>query len=394
MEIIAMPLLQRKPHRLRVAAYARVSVNSENLLHSLKAQISYYTKLIQSNPEWEFAGIYVDEGVTGTSTKKRDDFLRMMNDAENHKFDLILTKSVTRFARNTVDLLQSVRRLQELNIEVRFEKDHISSFSNDGELVLTLMASFAQAESESISENVKWGKKKQMEQGVYHHFQRCYGYQWQGDHYVIVEEEAKIVRFIFESYLKGLSPTAIANKIDAPTLRGKTFTRGTVKDILKNRTYCGDRILQKYYSPKVRKHNVNYDQLPKYLMTDVHDAIISKKDFERVQEMMEEKALSSPPKTFTCFSGIIKCGHCGRSCCRRVEHGNRYWKCQGNEISKTCHARYIKEDELRSLTFSFFEDEDDFKRKIDSIQLYDDEVVFNLKNGKSKKMKRQMGRRK
>lgn len=393
MEITKLPLKQCEPKRLKVAAYARVSRDSETLLHSLANQVSYYTKLIKSNPEWEFAGVYIDEGITGTSIDDRRDFLRMMEDARLGKMDVILTKSVSRFARNTVDLLASVRTLKDMNIEVRFEKDNINTFDSDGELMLSLLASYAQAESESLSENVKWGRRKQMQEGIYHHFARCYGYEWQGDDFCIVEEEAEVVRFIFKEYLAGVSPTQIAKKITAPTLTGKQFTRGTVKDILKNCNYVGDRTLQKFYSPTIRKKDRNYGQLPKYVIADVHEPIISRADFEKVQSMMEEKAKNTPKKTFTCFSGLVKCGHCGRSCCRRTLHGKRIWKCQGNEMSRTCTARYITEEELRNITFSIFEDEEDFKRKIEVINLFDDNVTFIFKNGKEVKITRKIGRR-
>lgn len=393
MQITKLPLLQNKPQRLKVAAYTRVSRDSETLLHSLANQVSYYTKLINSNPEWEYAGVYVDEGITGTSIEDRSDFLRMMEDAKQGKIDLILTKSVSRFARNTVDLLDSARTLKELNVEVRFEKDNISTFDNDGELMLSLLASFAQAEAESLSENVKWGKRKQMQEGIYHHFARCYGYKWQGDNFCIVEEEAEVVRFIFREYLAGVSPTQIARKITAPTLTGKQFTRGTVKDILKSCNYVGDRTLQKFYSPSIRKKDRNYGQLPKYVVSDVHEPIISREDFLKVQEMMAEKAKKTPKKTFTCFSGLVKCGHCGRACCRRTLHGKRIWKCQGNEMSRTCEARYISEEELRKFTFSIFEDEDDFKRQIELIKLFDDNVTFVYKDGREKKFTRKIGRR-
>ena len=393
MGITKLPLLQNKPQRLKVAAYTRVSRDSETLLHSLANQVSYYTKLINTNPEWEFAGVYVDEGITGTSIEERADFQRMMQDAKKGKIDLILTKSVSRFARNTVDLLDSARTLKELNVEVRFEKDNISTFDNDGELMLSLLASFAQAEAESLSENVKWGKRKQMQEGIYHHFSRCYGYEWQGDDFCIIEEEAEVVRFIFKEYLAGVSPTQIARKIDAPSVTGKKFTRCTVKDILKNDNYVGDRTMQKFYSSALRKSDRNYGQLPKYVITDVHEPIISREDFNRVQELMAAKAEVTPKKTFTCFSGIVKCGHCGRACCRRTLHGKRIWKCQGNEISRTCPARYITEEELRKITFSMFADEDEFKRQIEVIRLFDDNVTFVFKNGKEKKFTRKIGRR-
>lgn len=393
MQITKLPLKKREVARCKVAAYARVSKDSDTLLHSLAAQVSYYSDLINSNPEWEFAGIYVDEGISGTKLKNRDDFLRMMEDAHLGKIDLILTKSVSRFARNTVDLLKSIRELQELNVEVRFEKDGISTFAGEGELMLSLLASFAQAEAESVSENVKWGKRKQMQEGIYHHTARCYGYEWQGDDYVIVPEEAEVVCYIFESYIAGTSPKHIAESIDVPTVTGAPFSRVAVKDILKNRIYTGDRVLQKFYSPKVRKKVRNYGEMPQYILEGVHEGIISHETFDHAQAIMKDRADKTPKKTFTCFTGKVKCGHCGRSCCRRTLHGKRIWKCQGNEMSKTCGARYISDDELRSITFSIFTDEDEFTRKVSRIDLYDDHVAFITAEGKTIKRTRKIGRR-
>ncbi|WP_185752130.1 recombinase family protein [Eubacterium sp. AB3007] len=386
-------LKKKEVSRRKVAAYARVSKDSDMLLHSLANQVSYYSELINSNPEWEFAGIYVDEGISGTKLKNRDGFLRMMEDARRGKVDLIITKSVSRFARNTVDLLQSIRDFQELNVEVRFEKDGISTFDGEGELMLSLIASFAQAEAESISENVKWGKRKQMQEGIYHHSSRCYGYEWQGDNFVIVPEEAKVVRYIFESYIAGMSPKHIAESIKATTTTGAPFSRIAVKDILKNQIYTGDRVLQKFYSPKVRKKTRNYGELPQYVLEGVHEGIVSHEIFDQVQEIMRERAEKTPKKTFTCFTGKVKCGHCGRSCCRRTIRGKRIWKCQGNEISKVCDARYIGEDELRSITFTILDDEDDFVRKVDRIDLYNDHVAFIMAEGKTIKRTRKTGRR-
>ena len=151
--------------------------------------------------------------------------------------------------------------------------------------------------------------------------------------------------------------------------------------------------MQKFYSPSIRKKDRNYGQLPKYVVSDVHEPIISREDFLKVQEMMEEKAKKTPKKTFTCFSGLVKCGHCGRACCRRTLHGKRIWKCQGNEMSRTCEARYISEEELREFTFSIFEDEDDFKRQIELIKLFDDNVTVVYKDGREKKFIRKIGRR-
>ncbi len=189
--------------RKRVAAYARISMESERMNHSLSAQISYYNNLIQKNPDWEFAGVFADNGISGTSIEKRSEMQRLLAECEEGKIDIILTKSIQRFARNTVDLLETVRHLKDLGIEVRFEKENINSMSGDGELMLSILASFAQEESRSISDNVKWGIRKRMQSGMPNangHF-NIYGYKWDGDELVIVPEEAAVVKRIFQNFL-------------------------------------------------------------------------------------------------------------------------------------------------------------------------------------------------
>lgn len=198
----AIPTIREKK---KVAAYARVSMQSERMLHSLSAQISYYSGLIQKNPDWEYVGVYADDFISGTNTVKRDEFKRMLEDCESRKIDIILTKSISRFARNTVDLLETVRHLKDLGIEVRFEKERINSMDGDGELMLSILASFAQEESRSISENVKWGIRKRMAEGIPNGRSRVYGYRWEGDGLVIVPEEAAVVRRIFQNFLDGKS---------------------------------------------------------------------------------------------------------------------------------------------------------------------------------------------
>ena len=189
----------------KVAAYARVSMQSERMMHSLSTQISYYSKIIQKNPDWEYAGVYADDFISGTNTVKRDEFKRMLSDCEAGKIDIILTKSISRFARNTVDLLETVRHLKSMGIEVRFEKENINSMSGDGELMLSILASFAQEESRSISENVKWGTQKRFEKGIPNGKFRIFGYRWEDDQLVIEPEEAEIVKRIFQNFLDGKS---------------------------------------------------------------------------------------------------------------------------------------------------------------------------------------------
>lgn len=189
----------------KVAAYARVSMQSERMMHSLSAQISYYSKLIQKNPDWEYAGVYADDFISGTNTVKRDEFKRMLADCEEGKIDIILTKSISRFARNTVDLLETVRHLKAKGIEVRFEKENINSMSGDGELMLSILASFAQEESRSISENIRWATKKRFEKGIPNGKFKIFGYRWEDDKLVPVPEEAEIVKRIYQNFLDGKS---------------------------------------------------------------------------------------------------------------------------------------------------------------------------------------------
>ena len=199
------PRVPQMPTRKKVAAYARVSMESERLQHSLSAQVSYYSGLIQKNPAWEYVGVYADNGVTGTKAEAREEFNRMIADCEAGKIDIELTKSISRFARNTVDLLNTVRHLKELGVSVQFEKERIDSLTEDGELMLTLLASFAQEEVRSLSENVKWGTRKRFEKGIPNGKFQIYGYRWDGDHLVVQPEEAKIVRLIYDNFLSGLS---------------------------------------------------------------------------------------------------------------------------------------------------------------------------------------------
>ena len=189
------------PMRKRVAAYARVSMETDRLQHSLAAQVSHYSQLIQMHPEWIYAGVYADDGITGTKKTARTEFMRMLADAEAGKIDIILTKSLSRFARNTVDMLETIRHLREIGVEVRFEKEGINTFDGKGEVLLTLLSSFAQEEVRSLSENVKWGTRKRFEKGIPNGHFRMLGYHWEGDQLVITPEEAAIVRRIFYSYL-------------------------------------------------------------------------------------------------------------------------------------------------------------------------------------------------
>ncbi|MGL5972651.1 MAG: recombinase family protein [Oscillospiraceae bacterium] len=213
------PKMPALPTRKKVAAYARVSMETERLKHSLSAQISFYSSLIQKNPLWKYVGVYADDGISGTGTEKREEFNRMLDDCNAGKIDIVLTKSISRFARNTLDILETVRHLKEIGVEVRFEKERINSLSEDGELMLTLLASFAQEESRSLSENVKWGTRKRFEKGIPNGKFKILGYLWERDHLVIEPNGAAIVKRIFQNFLDGKSRIETEKELDAEGLR-------------------------------------------------------------------------------------------------------------------------------------------------------------------------------
>lgn len=288
----SMPVIMRKK---RVAAYARVSLDSERLMHSLSAQVSYYSEYIQKNPHWIYAGVYADEGISGTQTDKRDEFNRLMKDCEDGKIDIILVKSISRFARNTVDLLSAVRHLKALGIEVRFEKENINSMSNDGELMLSILASFAQEESRSISENVKWGTRKRFEKGIPNGRVRVFGYKWEDDILVVVPEEAEIVKRIYSEFIGGKAPRAIAKGLNdngITTRMGCKWSDFGIRTILQNVTYTGNMLLQKVFvdDPITKHRKTNRGELPRYFVENTHEPIIEKNVFDKAQAEVEKRS--------------------------------------------------------------------------------------------------------
>lgn len=400
------PQIPEIPKRKRVAAYARVSVDSEQLLHSLSAQISYYSNLIQKNPQWEYAGVYADEGISGTGTTKRKEFLRMISDCEAGKIDLVLVKSFSRMARNTVDLLNTVRHLKDIGVEVRFERENISTFTEDGEFLITLLASYAQCESESISENVKWGKRKKFSQGHTKGITPPYGYICQDDQWVIVPEEAEVVRRIFREYLGGKAKTALADEFKA---EGICNRKGTFRDhsamgyILRNPAYVGDVLLQKTYvaDPFTKRLRWNKGELPQYLVKDHHDPIIDRETFDKVQAELKRRgdlgifAYGVIPTT--CFTQKLECGKCHSVCFRDLREkradGNQpvQWICYGSYPGRrskkaVCDVgRFLTETELIAkcnevLGLKKF-DEDVFLAKVEKIIVTPEKLTFRLTDG-------------
>ena len=355
------------PTRKKVAAYARVSKDTERLLHSASAQVSYYSELIQKNPEWEYAGVYVDCGITGTLTYKRDEFKRMLTDCEAGKIDIILTKSISRFARNTVDLLETVRHLKSIGVEVRFEKEGIHSFSEDGELMLSLLASFAQEESRSISENCTWGQRKRFADGkVTVPFKRFLGYDRGPDgNLVLNKDEAVIIRRIYSMFLQGMTPHGIAARLTADGIKspgGKDkWNAGAVRSILTNEKYKGDALLQKSYTVDflTKKKKVNEGEIPQYYVEGNHEAIIQPEVFELVQqELKRRKQGRGPHSGVHLFSGKIRCGQCGEWYGSKVWHSNsKYrrviWQCNHKyDGEEKCSTPHLTEDEIKAMFIS------------------------------------------
>lgn len=295
----SIPIIKK---RKKVAAYARVSMESERMHHSLSAQVSWYSSMIQKNPDWEYAGVYADYGISGTGIKKRENFRRMIADAEAGKIDIIITKSIQRFARNTVDLLQTVRQLKEQGVEVWFEKENIHTMSGDGELMMTILASFAQEGSRSINENVRWRVKKRFEKGIPNGHFRIYGYRWEDDQLVVIPSEAAIVKRIFQNFIGGKSRLETEREFAAEgikTRNGCQWLDSNIKKILTNITYTGNLLLQKEYitDPITKHRKKNQGELTKYYVENTHEAIIDKETFDYVQQEMARRRELGPWQT-------------------------------------------------------------------------------------------------
>ena len=298
MRIIEIPASMRESagrkntvRKLRVAAYCRVSTEEEEQQGSFEIQKLYYTEKINSTPEWEVAGIYADDGISGVHTKKRDGFNQMIQDCKKRKIDLILTKSISRFARNTLDSIQYVRMLKQMGIAVVFEKENINTATMNSEMILTVLSAFAQAESESISQNVARGKRMGYKHGKFAFpYGRIIGYRKGADGKPeIIPEQAEVIRLIFNRYLQGDSLQSIKAKLEtagALTARGNTaWSAQSIQRILQNEKYCGDVLLQKTFTEDVLTgvHKKNTGQLPQYYIENYHDGIVSKQMFREVQ---------------------------------------------------------------------------------------------------------------
>lgn len=350
----------------RVCAYCRVSTDSREQQNSFAAQLEYYTALIENQENWQFAGIYADEARSGTKLAKRDEFLRMLKDCEDGKLDMIITKSLTRFARNTVDSIQAIRRLKELGVAVYFEKEHINSLSEKSELMLTILSSLAQGEAESISTNSKWAVVKRFQDGTFILGTPAYGYtKDENGELIIKDEEAAVVRRIFREYLNGKGTYAIAKDLSEeglPTIRSaKKWNDGVIKEILFNPIYTGNLLHQKTLTTEVLpfKRQSNKGQLPQYLVEDNHEPIITREQAEAVREIYEYRrkqmgvADASKYQSRYAFSSQILCGECGGIFRRqKIYIGKPYektqWCCRQHILDNSkCSQKAIREDDIQ-----------------------------------------------
>ncbi len=344
------------PKKKRVAAYARVSSGKDAMLHSLSAQVSYYSDYIQKRRDWQYGGIYVDEALTGTK-EDREQFQKLLADCRSGVIDMVITKSISRFARNTVTLLEVVRELKGINVDVYFEKENIHSLSGDGELMLTILASFAQEESRSVSENCKWRIRKQFEDGEIVNWRFMFGYRSVKGKMEIDPKEAEVVRSVFRDYINGITTASIARRLQGegiPTRFGGQWSVRCIIDMIRNEKYSGNALLQKkYVSDHLTKVlTLNRGQLPMYYAEDTHEAIINNEIFRQAQVIYEhnkENAATKCPTTQRYpFSGVIRCPHCGKNYKRKISSGKVSWNCATflKEGKAICHTKQIPEETL------------------------------------------------
>ena len=366
--------------RRKVAAYARVSTDKDEQFTSYEAQIDYYTRFIRNHDDWQFVEVYTDEGITGTSTKHRDGFNRMIEDALNGKIDLIVTKSVSRFARNTVDSLVTVRKLKEKGVEVFFEKENIYTLDSKGELLITIMSSLAQEESRSISENVTWGHRKRFADGkVSMPYKRFLGYEKGPDGLpAIVEEEAAVVREIYDMFISGRTTKMITKELTRrgiPTPGGKEkWYEKTIISILQNEKYKGSALLQKKYTTDflTKKQKVNEGEIPQYYVEESHPAIIDPQLWELTQaEMARRKTIRDRYTSGSIISSKVFCGECGRCFTSRSWNNKR----DGLHTAWSCPGRYEKDDRCRAPIIAEYDLKQRFVEALNEV-LGDREIVL------------------
>lgn len=385
----------------KVAAYARVSCGKDTMLHSMSAQVSNYSELIQSTPGWQYAGVYADEALSGTKTD-RENFQQMIRDCRDGKIDMIITKSISRFARNTIVLLETVRELKELGVDVFFEEQNIHTLSSEGELMLTILASYAQEESLSNSENMKWRIRHGYERGELLQWRELFGYDIRKDGIFIVEDKAQIVRDIFQRVIDGESYTSIARDLNSrgiPTTRNGNWTPQQVLKLVGNEKYTGNALMQKkYVNNYLEKKTVeNHGELPMYYIEDSHPAIIDMETYEQTQDEIKRRheiyAKDRKPWELSPFSGKIRCMHCGTNYKRITANGHTSYMCGTFHQKGKAYcdqAKAIPEDTMMKVTAEVLGLEEFslsvFRAKIDHIEVpAPNQLVFFFKDGHAEK---------
>lgn len=350
------PTIQAIPQRKRVAAYARVSNDKNSMIESLAAQVSYYSAHIQRNPQWIYVGVYADEGLTGTKDA-RPEFQRLIAACYAGKIDMVITKSLSRFSRNTLDTLNILRELKLRDVDVFFERENIHSNSGDGELMLAILSSFAQEESRSVSENCKWRIREKMKQGELVGLRDMYGYVIDRNTVSIEPRQAHIVRQIFAWYLSGDSSVVIAKRLNAAgeqTLNHATWSARHVREIMTNEKYTGNALLQKSFITDhlSKRKKRNHGEVPRYFVEQSHPAIIDIDTFMTVQELLKLSSdrykPSNPVNGRYPFTGRIICGNCGKNFQRKTTKGRISWQCATylEHGKNACPAKQIPESAL------------------------------------------------
>ena len=391
---------KQMPKLVRVAAYARVSSDKDAMLHSLSSQVSYFSKMIQSHDSWKYVGVYSDEGMTGTKIK-RDGFQRMIQDAKAGKIDIIVTKSLSRFARNTVDCLKTIREMKAINVDIFFEEQNIHTLSANGEFLISLLAGYAQEESRQCSENTLWRVRKNFKEGKPYGGSSMLGYKLEKGRFTVVPEEAETVRKIFDLYLAGNGFCKIARILTNDGIKsytGKTWNKSTLGEIISNVTYTGNLHLQKTYRENhmTKKTMRNKGEKPLYIVEGNHEPIISQEIFDKAQEIRKVKAVGKSGKRngpAYPFTGLIYCGECGHLFKHKVTKYYESWCCsQYDELGKAyCASKKIRDDVLRkacaeALGIDSF-DETTFKENIRRIDAFNgNRLVFHFINGISKEV--------
>lgn len=342
---------QKTDEPIRLAAYCRVSSDSEDQLHSFAAQIRYYGEYTKKHPEYRLVDIYADEGLSGTDMKKRDEQNRMIRDCKKGKIDRIIVKSVSRFARNTEELLVTLRLLKEIGVSVYFEEQGIDTDKLNMEMIVTFPGMAAQQESVSISGNMRWSYQKRMQSGEFNCCRAAYGFKMIDGQLAPEESEMQVVRKIFNLYLQGMGTQSIANLLNkegVPRRYGKDrWYARTVRYILNNERYMGDALLQKSFTTETLPFRkvMNTGQMPQYYVENSNPAIVSRETYSAAQKLVQARKVGIRHKSCWPLSGKLRCPECGRAFRRQIIHGTAYWLCSGASSGATdCESRRLRED--------------------------------------------------